>query len=217
MKKMILPGFLSYFLCVFMAYAQSEPNSFYVNKGTWELSGNMALSFADSYTDSGQSDNDLNSFGLSLMPELGYAIADQLTLGAGIGFVYNTSKNNNGISKQEDNYRSLRFAPFVKKYIRVAKPLYFTLKGSASYETGKQEHFDNGQKNGENNFDNCAVGVSPGVSVFLNDRFAFQSQIGFLGYRHHKTEAPNGGKSRVDRFSLDFNTTQFFFGLAYYF
>ncbi len=152
----------------------------------------------------------------------------------GIGLGYGHSKNTekqfesgvlNGTTENITN--SYFVNPFIRKYIGINHNFLFFIEGQAIYNYSEREYkydFDAQNQANNLNFENFLInefslGLNPGITVFLNDKFALESKLGNIGYSQSKSENENTPEvtSKSKRFAADFDLTTFVFGVSYYF
>src|SRR5258706_14271019 len=115
-------------LATLMGVAMSTAVYAQFTKGTWMAGGNVRASFNTEKTKVGNvttTDGTINS--ISLSPQLGYFVIDNLAVGAGIDLSTETDKPQTGPSKT--TFSSTSFAPFGRYY-------YKKLYGQLAFDIG---------------------------------------------------------------------------------
>ena len=212
-------------LLTFSFAAAQEPSEILViEKGTWNLTGNVALSFQNNENGFNQQENTFESTSnfFSLAPSFGYAIKNDLVIGARLQYSHQKTENSN-TGPDQDNRSTFTnqlvgITPYIRGYKGIGKQLSLYLQGEASYG----RFWSTAQQNGETetndqNGNNLFVGIRPGITYFLNKKLAIESTFGSLGYTYSKGESDQGSYGKTNSFNLNLNTSELFFGIAYYF
>jgi hypothetical protein len=194
-----------------------------IEKGTWNITGNATLSLQNNDYNYNQQEytSKSNSIYFLLAPSFGYAIKNDVVIGAGLQ--YSHQKNENLISGLDpDNLYTFRnqsvgITPYIRGYKGIGKQLSLYLQGEVSYsrlwstiqQSGEAETSD---QNGTNLF----IGIRPGITYFLNKKLAIESTFGSLGYGYSEGKSDQN-YSKDNSFRLALNPNDLFFGIAYYF
>lgn len=205
-----------------------------IEKGTWNVGGNFSLGYSDFESTFNQQENLNNSqnFNINIVPNIGYAIGKNLILGVNIGVGYGTGDSSSRTSGFPDNQSnaesestSWNISPYVRAFLPIGKRAAFYVQGEVGFLTSNSS--SSLEQNGLINTDEStntvySAGLRPGLTYFMNKRLALETQLGFFGYSTSTFEAEdeNGSFSRTGEFKnfgFNFNTSQLFFGLSYYF
>ena len=146
---------------------------------------------------------------LTLMPEAGYALDDNLAVG--IAFGYNeTSKD---VEEGEEGHKvtvSQKNKKFViNPYLRYT---FLKLDKVNVFVDGGLEYVHSDKAGAKNN--SFGIGVRPGVAVNLNDKLSFVTHFGWLGYKNSKDD--HEGAKAANTFGLNLSS-KVSFGVYYNF
>lgn len=155
--------------------------------------------------------------GFKLMPEIGFQFKDNIAFGVSLGYLHGGLSMLNSPG-DFDNFdfmegRKLNMytiAPFVRLSLYKQNIVNLFVDAGLSYGYGK--FIGGGPK--MHAFD---IGFRPGFQVKLSDKFGVTAKIGFIGYDQVKMK-PEGMESiKSDSFGLNFDMSQFMFGVSYVF
>lgn len=197
-------------------YAQ-EQEKFTITKGTKEI----GLSFNYSYQKSKEDGVNPNpvTHNFLVAPSIGYAIKNNLTLGAQVRFsaireTTDAGESQNFLGTDLQVY-GVGFYPYIKKYFHINKALLFNLQAVVGYEAITQEDYNANQTIKSNQF---SVGVTPGLTFSLSHKLALVADFGFIGYSNTKNEDSRTfvSDSRQENFDFRFNASNLLVGLVYF-
>lgn len=232
MKNSIL---FSVLFCSLMLIAQdSDEEKLIIDKGTWNIGGNLSLTFSENENvfNEQQSSNNLKNFNITIQPNIGYAIGKNLMLGSsiGLGFGSGDSSSRTGglpdnLSSAESESTSWNIAPYVRAFLPIGKRAAFYVQGEVGYSASKssssseQNSFINTNESRNTGY---SAGLRPGLTYFITNHLALETQLGFLGYSTNTFESKdeNDTVSRTSEngnFGFNFNNSQLLFGLSCYF
>ena len=149
-------------------------------------------------------DGNTNS-SLTLLPEIGYNLDENLAVG--IAFGYGQTKNTVEQNNIEVSVTNKKFIinPYARyTFVKFDKVNVF-VDGGLEYA-----HYDNGGSK-SNTF---GIGVRPGVAVNLNDKLSFVSHFGWLGYKNEKPDYDGAKATNTFGFNLSSAVS---FGMYYNF
>ncbi len=151
-------------------------------------------------------DGEDNTNELSLLPEIGYNLTDNLAVGTVIGWQYKHF-NGEGISTN-----LFRFNPYLRyTYFKTSNNLVnLFIDGAVGVGLGWTSTDDDDS-------DTAVVweiGLKPGVAINLTDRFSLVAHIGMLGYRGVNDAAKPAYHSKG---GLDLSGNNLSFGFYYHF
>lgn len=232
MKNGIL---FSVLICSLTVIAQDpDEEKLIIEKGTWNVGGNLSVTFSDNENAFNQQENLNNSknFNITIVPNIGYAIGKNLMLGANVGVGFGTGDSSSRTGGFPDNQfsaesesTSWNIAPYVRAFLPVGKRTAFYVQGEVGYSTSKNS--SSSEQNGfintnESRNTGYSAGLRPGLTYFMTNRLALETQLGFLGYSTNTFESKDendtvSGTSENSNFGFNFNPSQIFFGLSYYF
>jgi hypothetical protein len=172
-----------------------------------------------------------NNTGFNMTLKGGYYTGDYGM--AGINFTYEEEKFNGMLLKDADTIhsqsitRAYSFTPNVRSSVPLTENerlSFFTevglLLGVSNGLTRNTKNIDEIEKVYTDNF-NLRLGISPGITFFAMENFAFEVQLDVLGYELQvKNKEINGiEQSKEVRHNVDFNIDilSLKLGLAYYF
>jgi hypothetical protein len=147
---------------------------------------------------------------LTLMPEIGYNLDENLSVGISFGYgedskdVADVDAQGNAITVTQKNKRFI-INPYARYTFMKLDKVNLFIDGGLSYA-----HYDNaGAKNNQ-----FGIGVRPGVAVNLNYKLSFVAHFGWLGYKNSKDDYE--GAKAANTFGFDLNS-KVSFGMYYNF
>lgn len=141
-----------------------------------------------------------------ILPEIGYIINDNFGVGIRGGYEhYDAYSISYGTQTAEFEADGFSVEPFVR---------YTFLKGDIGglFLDGGVGYGQLSLKNVDDKIKALEAGISPGVAISISDKVALTAKYGFLGYKETKI-----GDGKVSEFGLDFDMTQFTFGINFVF
>ncbi|MFS4484288.1 outer membrane beta-barrel protein [Hyunsoonleella sp. 2307UL5-6] len=199
-----------------LIYSQEE-EKFTITKGTKEI----GLSLNYSYQKSKEDGTDVNpvTHNFLVAPSVGYAIKNNLVIGAEVRFsalreTTDVEASRRFLGPDLQTY-GIGFFPYIKKYFSISKALLFNLQGRVGYEAISQEDFNTNQTIEANQF---SLGITPGFTFSLNNKLAFVADFGFIGYSSTKNEDSRNfvRDSKRENFDIRFNASDLLVGLVYF-
>lgn len=169
MKKCLLVAFALLFTGFYGVHAQTE-------RGSVMAGGNMRL-----HIPTNDGDNVQQSY-FSLNPTLGFFIANNLAIGAGIPIKSDRYTNDGNRTTRRSS--SIGFAPFLRYYIGESdiKPFLGARFGI--------EHFKTVETNQADRTDDAVfVGFGAGIAFFLNEHVALEPSISYDAYSRGNTNS----------------------------
>lgn len=210
MKKLLLITFLAIYGT---SIAQEVETKRIIPKGTWSIGGN--LSFVSDKTEDFIDSQDniyLKRFEFSVLPKAGYTVANDLTVGLGLGINYAEVENNYSEEKTTKNIGYI-INPFIRKNFGVSKNLSLFLQGEGKYSLNKYKDSDS------NSYDNLTntffIGLRPGLNYFISNKIALEATVGVLGYTYSsfEREAMDNYERKYNRFDFDLSTSNINLGV----
>ena len=170
LKKYILLTFL--IVCCCSAFSQ-------ISKGEWLAGGDASFSYNINTPDS-QNDNKITNTTITLSPDIGYFLVDNLVIGARINFTNSVHHpKTQGLYYSE---QQLSLSPFIRFYI-LNKEKKVNLIADVSYLYGRtRTHFppdNNGNAGYTLNYKTAGYTVAAGPVFFLNPRVALEFTISY--------------------------------------
>lgn len=145
-----------------------------------------------------QSVSGLKTTQVTVLPELGYNLTDKFAVGSVLGVSY----------KKTGDQKLTVFK--VNPYARYT---YFSSERVSLFLDGGVD-FGIGRANGHTAVE-YGIGLRPGVSLNLSDRFSLVAHVGFLGYQSGNRPAKRNGTP--ENWGLDLNSNNLMFGFYYHF
>ncbi|APZ44978.1 hypothetical protein BW723_01145 [Polaribacter reichenbachii] len=191
-------------------YAQEKKEKVNILKNTWLIGGKISLSSTNAET---TDNNTSKGYGISLNPEIGFTIKNNLVLGLGLGYDYYKNENTDALNYSRSR-NVLSIAPYVKKFIPINSHLLFSLKGEARFSTDENKNSDSTNLSRNKTF---FVGFRPGITYFLSKRISLDANIGSIGYSHFNRKYDTNDETyKSNSFNLNLNSSDFLFGFTYY-
>ena len=122
-----------------------------------------------------------NKSSVSVLPEVGYTLSDQLAIGTVIGYRYNYEKG--------AKVNALEVAPYLRYTFLQLDNVNLFVDGGFGFYTYKYKNAAGVSSDAQNAWE---VGLKPGVAVNLTDKLSFVTHFGFLGYRDADAATPFG-------------------------
>ncbi len=219
MKK-ILFAFALFSAGVFTTQGQTD-DKFTIEKGTWNLTGSVAFGLRNDDMESSDTSRTSDYSSFLLRPSAGYAVGNNLVVGLGIAYENrdeeSTYVSGGSVSESELKTNTYGIFPYVRKYFGLSQNLALSLQGEVGYSRSEIEHTSGGISNlTDVERDAFFFGIRPGLTFFLSKRFALETNLGSLGYTMTNSKNDDS-ESDSNRFSLNLNPSDLFFGLSYYF
>src|SRR6056297_1541818 len=196
--------------------AQDPSEVLIIEKGTWNLTGNVALGFDNSENSFNQQENgsENSSHSFSLAPSFGYAIKNNVVIGAAVQYTHQkgesatTGFNPNSSSTSTNQFVGI--SPYIRGYKGIGKQLSLYLQGEASYARSWSTSQQNGgTETNDRNGNNLFIGIRPGITYFLHKNLAIESTFGSLGYRYGEGKSVQS-YSKGNNFSLELSPSNLF-------
>jgi len=195
--------------------ANSESEKINITKGTWSFGGSASFGYADQEFENFGNTFESNFLSFSIIPEIGYAVEENLILGLGLGYSYRRSEDND--SNIDFSNDTFIIAPFIKRFFPINDNLLFTLKGEFRYTKANADNFSNGNNITTQGSNTYFVGIRPGISFFISEKVALEANFGSLGYERTTSETNNNPSTfTINNFGFDFNSANLLFGFTYY-
>lgn len=194
-----------------------------LSKGLKQVGGALSVSFRNSEigTQNMTSSRESNERDLSVAPQIGFFVKDNLSIGLGLGFFNSVStfEFNSGGNEQEIVTNIFSISLFSRFHHSISDKFYLFIEPSLTGGFGNVSN--DTSESGDQNIRSLQVGVAPGMLFMLNEKFGLEASFGFLGYRHNKRTPENDPASALEttnnEFELDLSTTTLELGFQYYF
>jgi hypothetical protein len=225
MKKIVL--FVALLLSGNLAFAQ-------LSKGNLLVTGALSISSNTSeITNNNRVSDGPTTTDFAFVPNVSYFLTNNFSLGLEIGFNRNsvtsdfTTDNGNTTVTLENVVSTFAFGPFVRYYVPLGNNFYFYGQGSIQAYGGTDDETEtsvtqNGNttttviNNSKTDLSGFSIGLKPGITYFLNNRFALDASFGLLQFATTGEKRTNYERrsNQVD-FNLIPNSINF--GLSYRF
>ncbi|GAA0718847.1 hypothetical protein GCM10009430_17480 [Aquimarina litoralis] len=204
--------------------AQDE-TTYGFNKGDFTIAGSINYSKRNS---SSEFNSDIDSFSneqkssnLAIVPEIGYFISDHFMLGANLGYLNQYSESPTSFRNEESGY----IVGISSKYFFTPQKritLFSEISTSYTKLSGDNKSYNNQVlvATGERKTESLAIGLSPGINIFLNKRLSLTSKVGRIGYEKTKGNTVSLDNNSIssfenDRFVTSIGLDSVFFGVLY--
>lgn len=213
MKKLLLITFLAIYGT---SVAQETEIKRVIPKDTWSIGG--SLNIGSSKTENFEVNQDDNTyskgFSFGFIPKIGYTIANDLTVGLGIGMEYAKSEDN--YNDEESTNKSLGYIinPFIRKNFGAGKNLSLFLQAEGRYSLYERKYSDSDSY--EDPSKRLFIGLRPGLNYFLSNKIALEATIGSLGYNYssYKYDIDSASSKRESNtFNFDLSTSNINLGV----
>ncbi len=196
-----------------------------INKGTFALTTDFRFSSDQNLVvgqDLFQRNEDVSSFSAS--PMVQYFIANDLSLSFGLGYsrdkidvdVFNNSSGT--VTGNRSTTKSFLVNFQLRKYEMISEKFGLFLSFRTMFEDGKSDDL-NLSNNDRAIADIRAydIGISPGLILFLSDRIALDTSVGFLGYSYRQSkERDSRTETETKGFDTSLLTSTFSFGIQFF-
>lgn len=181
-----------------VANAQTE-------KGKFMLGGQV------SYQGQSIKDSDAKSNEFSIIPNVGYFVADNIAVGTGIGYSWAENKNT---TNTKNTNSSFVLAPFGRMYSNNEGPVKFFGQLTVPMAWGTQEV--NGDKTATTA--NYGVELAPGVAYFPTSNLGIEFKVRGLFYNNGSTtDEATDAKTTVNSYGLNVNSLAPTVGVTFHF
>ena len=152
-------------------------------------------------------EGDNKSTAFMIGPEVGYKINDRWAVGLALG--YSKIKNSTEVEGMESDMKQSRFTinPYARFTFAKIDRVGLFVDGGVNYS-----HIDS---SGSYDMNGWAVGLRPGISLAVNDKFSLVAHVGFLGYRTQKADYANAVSSNI--FAVEIDGSDLSFSVYYNF
>jgi len=145
------------------------------------------------------------------LPELGYAINEDIGLGIRLGYrsqetlEYDYDDYYGGYDISKERVNTLTIAPFVRWAFLKGHFGGLFLDGGIGYSYGTIDDYD------DYSLQQIEVGISPGVAINVSQSVSLIGKFGFAGYRHIK-EGVDDYNTYLNSFGLNLDMSEFLVG-----
>lgn len=225
MKKVNVLTLVFIFVAAVSSFAQTSA-------GTLFFGGGLGFSSTSSKTSiSGMGSNTTvdgpSAMEFSIVPGVGYFIADKLAVGLDLSISSTSNKETEANGDYEKvSATEIGFTPYVRKYFMTSDNFGFTGTFGVGVAFGSSKIED---RNGNTTTTNdgpkttaLEIGITPGIVFFPTNKVGLEANFGFVGFSSVTSKADLGGgneaKSTVSSFGLSANSIRptFSLGFRYY-
>ena len=165
-----------------------------------------------------ESAKDVKNTSFSIVPEIGYFVADNLAVGLGIGYGMGKVTRPTASVTTETTSSVFVISPFVTYFVATAgDKFFFTPQFRAGFNLGNQkirETYGTFDQTVTAKTQNIDIAVSPGFTYFPSDNWALDFRIRGLYYNMNNPEGGNNNNSTV---GLDVSSLRPTIGINYFF
>ncbi len=140
----------------------------------------------------------LKSTQIAVLPEIGYNLTDNFALGATFGVDYKKTGDN--------KLTTFQISPYARATYFKSKMVDLFIDGGGGFGIGRADG---------HTAVTYEIGLRPGMSLNLSDRFSLVAHVGFLGYESGNAPAKRGGTP--ENWGLNLDSTNLLFGFYYHF
>jgi len=224
-------------LVLIILFGTTLNSSAQIQKGAMLIGGNVSFNIQErneefrTYSFTLEDDYYKRTF-LSARPQFGVFINESMLLGIGINYEFNETKSKfidlTSYEESESTQKSnlIFFNPYFKKFFKIKEKFFLTtslnfLIGFGKRKMESEGYYGNDYKRELKIFE-YRLNISPGLTYFLNDKWALNANIGQL-YYSHKKETPDKDigvsekpKNISKDYGLSFKFNTFSIGIQYY-
>jgi hypothetical protein len=173
-----------------------------ISSGSVIVGGEFSLSLSkDKSEQGGNTDDGPARTYFSIIPNVEYFLADNLSAGIGIGYKLNRSKSENSTTEIISKDGLFTIAPYLKKYFSLGDKAYFYGQAIASFGFGKETTETKSSSmtiSVEENSSNFSIGIVPGFRYDISDKVGLEAGVGFFGFSQDVDKSKNGNNERRD-------------------
>ncbi len=164
-----------------------------------------------------------NTTNFSFFPSVGYFVKPNLMVGLGLGYQLSNQVSSNSQTDDElaFNRHTFSISPYVKKYMELNDNLYFNIHVGVLGGFGWMNENYNGTES-KSDFYQLRAAVSPGLTYFLNQKWALFANYGSIFYQfEHKIDYQNNSSdiastTNSNYFAASFSLNSFSLGIQYF-
>ncbi len=220
MKRLFL-AFFAIAMSAGICYSQTDQGAFYLGGSL------MVSSSAVKYKSNSTTVDGPKTFSFGIDPKVGFFMADNLMIGAGVGFNMSTMKQE-GVDPGDPDETKLTVSefhimPLARYYIKPWENTAFFIQGGIPVAFGKEkDEVTNGGTTVSEEAKITAFGVhiNPGLVYWATDAVCLEVTVGELSYMSETAKTGSGDsevKTINSGFDLNFNPAYFSFGVGFHF
>lgn len=187
------------------------------SQGSISVGGEFYLWFQNPKTVSnGQTTDGTKTTSFTLLPSAEYFVAEDVSLGLGIGYDMTRYKQTNGDIERDGKFYIM---PYARKYFKMGDKLDIFGEANLSLGLGNdvfETKAGNSTITTKYASTSFSIGISPGLSYHLSDKVALESTFGFFGYSGTSVETGSNTKSKTNNFGLQLNSSTITFGVRFF-
>ncbi len=156
-------------------------------------------------------DSDVKSNGFSIVPQVGYFVADNIAVGTGIGYKWDKKENS---ANTESSNSAFVLAPYGRMYSKNEGPVKFfgQLTVPMSWGTSKTDDTKTGTTA------NYGVELAPGIAYFPTSNIGIELKVRGLYYNNSTREDKLvDNKVTTNQYGLDVNSLAPTLGVQFHF
>lgn len=156
----------------------------------------------------------------TLLPSAEYFIADDLSLGLGIGYTVSREKQENYSVYNEYIHSERMFIlnPYARKYWGLGDRVSIFGQASLAFGFGKNIYeykYNNATTTYKYDASRFSLGISPGVQLMVSDRIALEAVFGFVGYTRESEDTGTNSSTSSESVIFNVNPAAIQFGIRY--
>jgi outer membrane protein W len=193
-----------------------------ISQGSIVVGGSLGLSVEKEKTKSnGNTEDGPTSSTFKILPDVEYFISDNLSIGLGIGYSFNKSTEDQGLTEYTYKTGTFYLNPYLKKYFTLGDKAYFWGQAQIGMGFGTrttEAKTGNITTSVDNDFSSLAIGITPGFRFDVTERIGLEAGIGFIGYTGETTKSGSGNnevKRSTNKMGFEFDPSYLTFGIRY--
>ncbi len=230
MKKQILLALTIFTLS--SAYSQTDKGQKFIG-GQLNLQGSTSAIIDDLMINNNQ------TFGINIVPSLGFFIKDNFAVGATLNYGYSRVTQQREtpvvdapfmlINTNQSTTNGYGIGGFARYYVDLSEKFKFYLNGGINYTYSIQEKMttSNDPSNGnpgtpvsqKNVLNTANIAISPGFVFFVTPKFGIQTSIGSAYYQFTNSRSKQAPtySSNIANYGFNLNLSSFYFGINFHF
>ena len=191
-----------------------------LEKGNLQIGGSLTASASNyNYLKPTSPESSRNAY-VSIAPTGGYFISNRSVIGMTIA--YGNQSYEYGQNTYSSRYKTNTFSvgPYFRYYMPVMERLAFYAQCAATYGLGKTLNASDPANQDKTNYTSFDISLNPGITYFMNKRWAFESSFGSVFYSNSITRNENNPSGNLKYIShgagINLSLGQFSLGLQYF-
>lgn len=166
-----------------------------ITKSSYVVGGSSSFSFNTDNNFVGE----LNTISFSIKPDIGKFVSEKWLIGGGVGYSISKTRQSNFYITSEGLVQSFSGNFAATRFYSIADKFYFTCEFSlgATYSIRSSKLYtDTGPMESSSSIISPNIGVSPGLTYFVNEKWMIYARVGALSYNYaHRIESKTGSHS----------------------